>query len=508
MSASTPDRDTDLIPWPVVSGPPPQAGDHVPTWEEALTGTPALGLPLGRVHRVVLADGTPTAPVRTPTRRRVIVRFVALNLATFLVLGALGVALSLAAARREAILDAQRATNILAESVLQTTDIPTGLTADDPDVRATAREQLDRVIRLRVLGSDIIRVKIWSDDGTIVYSDESRPVERTFGLGEDEKEAIRDQLSDAEISDLSEPENVYERDKGTLLEVYRPIWTPEGETLLFETYSRFSSVSDRAADIFRTFTPVTLGTALLLALAQLPLVRWTTGQLDLVRREREQLLERALAAADEERRRIAANLHDGVVQDLTGASLVVAAAAASARRNGEEGLAAEISGAAGTVREGLRSLRSTLVSIYPPALRQAGLSGALTDLVAPLRARGTEVVLDVPDDVDLPPSVESLLFRVAQEAVRNASKHAYARLVTLTVDVDGGSRTASLEVVDDGHGFDLPSAERLAEPTERDDGSHLGFALLADMARSAGARLEVASAAGAGTSVRVEVGWQ
>ena len=100
-----------------------------------------------------------------------------------------------------------------------------------------------------------------------------------------------------------------------------------------------------------------------------------------------------------------------------------------------------------------------------------------------------------------------MLFRVAQEAVRNASKHAYARTVDLVVDVDPARRTASLEVVDDGNGFDLPAADRLVEPVEREDGSHLGFALLADMARSAGARLEVASAAGAGTSVRVEVGW-
>jgi two-component system NarL family sensor kinase len=503
MSASTSDGEAGLAPWPVVSG----RSDA--SWEETLTGTPALGIRLGRVHRAVLADGSDpaNAPVRALTRRRVLVRFVALNAATFLVLGALGVALSLAAARREAILDAGRATNILAESVLQVSDIPTGLTSDDPAARARARAVIDKIVQQRVLSDDVVRVKIWAADGTIVYSDEPALVERRFVLGEEEMEAIEKHLSDAEISDLAGPENLYEQGQGTLLEVYRPIWTPEGETLLFETYSRFSSVSKRAQEIFKTFTPVTLGTALLLSLAQWPLIRWTTGQLEIVRRERELLLERSLAAADEERRRIAANLHDGVVQDLTGASLVVAAAAAGARRSGADALAHEISGAASTVRESLRSLRSTLVSIYPPALRQAGLSGALTDLVAPLRARGTEVVLDIPDEVDLPPAIESLLFRVAQEAVRNASKHASARNVTLTVDVDRAARTAGLEVVDDGHGFDLPTADRLAEPTERDDGSHLGFALLADVARSAGARLEVASAAGAGTSVRVEVGW-
>jgi signal transduction histidine kinase len=503
MSASTSDGETGLAPWPVVSG------RSEASWQETLTGTPALGIRLGRVHRAVLADGSEPgdAPVRSLTRRRVIARFLAVNAATFVVLAALGVALSFAAARREAILDAARATNILAESVLQVSDVPSGLTADDPAQRALARTAIDKIIRQRVLSDDVVRVKIWAADGTIVYSDEANLIERRFVLDDEEKEAIEKHLSDAAISDLAGPENIYERGQGTLLEVYRPIWTPEGETLLFETYSRYSRVSERAQEIFTTFTPVTLGTALLLSLAQWPLIRWTMGQLELVRREREQLLERALAAADEERRRIAANLHDGVVQDLTGASLVVAAAAAGARRTGADALAHEISDAAATVRESLRSLRSTLVSIYPPALRQAGLAGALTDLVAPLRARGTEVVLDIPEDVDLPPAIESLLFRVAQEAVRNASKHASARNLALTVDVDRGARTAGLDVVDDGHGFDLPPADRLAEPTERDDGSHLGFALLADLARSAGARLEVSSAAGAGTSVRLEVGW-
>ncbi|WP_088320730.1 ATP-binding protein [Kineosporia sp. R_H_3] len=501
MSANTPDGDTGLAPWPVVSGRPEVS------WEATLTGTPAMGLALGRVDRAVLADGTRTTPVRGLSRRRILLRFVALNLATFVVLAGLGIALSLAAARREAINDAVRATNILAESVLQADDVPPGLVSDDPAVRAAARAELGKIIETRVLSTDLVRVKIWSPDGMIVYSDEPRIVERTFVLGDEEKEAIERSQSDAEISELGKPENEYERNLGTLLEVYRPIWTRDGDTLLFETYSKFSSVSDRAADIFKTFTPVTLGTALLLSLAQWPLIRWTTTQLEVVRRERELLLERALAAADEERRRIAANLHDGVVQDLTGASLVVAAAAATARRSGSETLAGEISGAAATVREGLRSLRSTLVSIYPPALRQAGLDGALTDLVAPLRTRGTTVLLDVPDGIDLPPTVESLLFRVAQEAVRNASKHASATTVHLRVDVDRVARTAALEVVDDGHGFVLPPADRLAEPVEREDGSHLGFALLADMARSAGARLEVSSAAGAGTSVRVEVGW-
>lgn len=489
----------------LASHEPLAVADHAPTLlpvdpEVLVTPGGLAAVDDGR-RLVVLSDGRPPRGARGLTRGQVWARFVALNVAIVVLLLSLGVLLSQAAARREAVADAARLTDTVTLSLVQPAIRP-GLVQGDPDAYAA----LDEVVRRQVLTQGIARVKIWTREGRIVYSDESRIVGETFPLGEEDLEALDERLTDAEVSDLGEPENRFERGFGKLLEVYRPVRTPEGEWLLFEVYAPYTSIEAEAAQIFRTFAPVTLGTAVLLGLTQWPLVSWMFGQMDATRREREALLEASLAATDEERRRIVGNLHDGIVQDLTGASLLVSSAAATARRTGEASLSRDLDAAATVVREGLRGLRSALVEIYPPSLAASDLPGALSDLVAPLRGRGCDVSLDVPGDADLPASVENLLFRTAQEALRNVTKHSGASRVDVVVTV--GPRRATLEVSDDGTGFAPPAADadgRLHLFTERDDGTHVGLNLLADVARSAGARLELRTAPGRGTTVRVEV---
>ena len=105
------------------------------------------------------------------------------------------------------------------------------------------------------------------------------------------------------------------------------------------------------------------------------------------REERERLLRRAVEASDAERRRIAADLHDGVVQELAGASFALAAAAK--RMTGSpRAVAASLDRVAAGVRQSMRSLRSLLVEIYPPNLHTEGLAAALGDLLAPLPGSG------------------------------------------------------------------------------------------------------------------------
>ena len=125
-----------------------------------------------------------------------------------------------------------------------------------------------------------------------------------------------------------------------------------------------------------------------------------------------------------ERRRIAADLHDGTVQRLAGVSLSLAASAnalGGAEDGGKAGSA--LTRAAAETRETIRELRTLLVDIYPPTLQRSGLLAAMNDLVAPLRAAGIAVTLDVPEDLQLPSGTEALLYRVAQEALRNARTH-------------------------------------------------------------------------------------
>ncbi len=117
--------------------------------------------------------------------------------------------------------------------------------------------------------------------------------------------------------------------------------------------------------------------------------------------------------------------------------------------------------------------------------------------MAPLRAAGIAVSVSIPAPLALPGDTEALLYRVAQEALRNARTHGEATTVDLTVETPG--RAVVLRVVDNGRGF---------SPDESDHArgsDHFGLRLMRDLADHAGGRLTVLSSPGHGTLVRLEV---
>jgi two-component system, NarL family, sensor kinase len=186
------------------------------------------------------------------------------------------------------------------------------------------------------------------------------------------------------------------------------------------------------------------------------------------------------------------------VQDLAGLAFALDAAAG---RAGSTEAASDVVDAvregAASARRAMRSLRGTLVDIHPPALSGEGLAAALSDVATPLRSRGVDVRVDVPPDLAVPPEVETLLFRVAQEALRNVAAHADARTVTLSAGVSAGA--ATLHVADDGRGFGREDRERARER------GHMGLRLVEEMVAQAGGRTAVQSGPGAGTRLSVEV---
>ena len=345
-----------------------------------------------------------------------------------------------------------------------------------------ALRQLDDLVQGQVLGESVVRVKLWTPDGTILYSDEPRLIGERFALGEEEAELFETGGADAELSDLSEPENRYERQEDKLLEAHTPIRTPDGTQVLFETYQRFSSVSASATRILRTLAPPLLAALFVLLLIQLPLAYGLARRLQRGHDERERLLARAIEASDTERRRIAGDLHDGVVQDLAGVAFGLAPIAAKATDEDARVLNASIE----RLRQGVRDLRTLLVEIHPPRLESAGLEAALDDLLSPLRAAGLQTTLEVEPTRD-----DALVYRVAREALRNVAEHANATHVTVTVT------PRLLSVADDGTGFDPERRE------QRREAGHVGLDLLEDLAREAGATLRVSSEPGAGTTVEM-----
>lgn len=344
-----------------------------------------------------------------------------------------------------------------------------GLTDGVLTGRPRALARLDDVVLGQLARPSLVRVKLWTRSGRILYSDEPRLIGRSFALGDEELELFTAGGAKAELSDLGDPENRFERQEGKLLEAHTVVRTPNGTPVLFETYQRFESVSADGARLLGAITPPLLvGLAVLLAL-QVPLAVSLARRVS--RSERA-----ALEASDAERRRIAADLHDGVVQDVAGVAF---------------GLAHRDEEAAGVLRQAVRDLRTLLVEIHPPSLASTGLEPALHDLLSPLAVAGVATSLRVDD----PPSPhDELIYRVAREALRNAAAHAEATHVDVSV---AGGR---LEVRDDGRGFDATERRRRGEE------GHVGLSLLERVVRDAGGTLDVVSAPGAGTTVTLEVG--
>jgi signal transduction histidine kinase len=391
------------------------------------------------------------------------------------------------AATDEATLDARNVTNVLAHSVAEPL-IHRGVATGE----AGALDKLDRN-RHRLLVDKIVRIKLWRADGTIIYSDATKLIGQKFQLDADEKRILEHGGTQADVSDLSKPENRFERGRGQLLQVYTRIYSPEGIPLLFEAYFPYSGVTNRTSQIVSQFRPITIAGLVVFLLLTTPLVWVLARRLDRSAAERERLLLAAIEASDIERRRIARDLHDSVVQELAAISFTVSASAREL--HDQPDVSDRLEGLGARVRGSLRSLRSLLVEIYPPELRKQGLTAALQDLLAPVTASGIDTILEVADTSDVSTEHTALVWRVAQEAVRNAVRHGRPEHLSVCLTTDDNQ--VHLEVIDDGVGFD-PS---LSAPH-----GHLGLRSLRDLVAEARGSLEIRSAPGAGTTVSLRLG--
>jgi len=360
-----------------------------------------------------------------------------------------------------------------------------------------AIDAIDLLVQERVLGERIVRVKIWTREGRIVYSDEPRLVGAVHPLDASKHAVLETGSARAELSDLSGAENRFEQGLGELYEVYLPIRAPDGTPLLFETYQRGTEVVSTGRRIWLPFAGLLLVSLVLLWLVQVPLAWRLAERLRRSQRDREALLVRAVEASTDERRRIAGDLHDGVVQDLAGISYSLSAATERAGSDTPPEVRETLEEAAAGTRDSMRRIRSLLVEIHPPNLRATGLEAALTDLLAPLPARGIETELDVDEALRLSDETEQLVYRAAGEAIRNVEKHAGASRIAVRLGSANGK--VRLAVADDGGGFTQEAWER-----RREEG-HVGLSLLEDLAARADGRLEIESSPGAGTRFVLEV---
>jgi signal transduction histidine kinase len=197
-----------------------------------------------------------------------------------------------------------------------------------------------------------------------------------------------------------------------------------------------------------------------------------------------------------ERNRLALELHDVVSQKLFSLNLSADSAATLLERD-PVAARAQLGRVRELAREALGELRSLILGLRPADLTQDGLEGALRKEIEMLRrVHGVEVELRADcGDVDRRDSSDFEVLRIANEALHNAVRHAAPSRVD--VRLHGDEQRLTLEVSDDGIGFDP------ADPELRS--RHLGLTSMEERARELGGALEVSSAPGAGTTIRLEV---
>ena len=212
------------------------------------------------------------------------------------------------------------------------------------------------------------------------------------------------------------------------------------------------------------------------------------------RHEISALNERLMKAQEQERIRIAGELHDGVMQEMLAVTMMLGTAK---RRIAAD---ADAKATIGKIQDKMirlgTDLRRVSHDLHPPALQEAGLPGALRAYCDEFRAgSGMAVTCEIDETArDLSRGAALALFRIAQEALGNAAKHAAARHVTVRVKRSNGA--ISLEVSDDGVGFDR---------TQLGGSAGLGLITMRERAGQLNGTFDVESAPGRGTTIFVTI---
>jgi signal transduction histidine kinase len=204
---------------------------------------------------------------------------------------------------------------------------------------------------------------------------------------------------------------------------------------------------------------------------------------------------RVREAEEIERGRLARELHDDFGQRLTALRMKLQLAQMKPQTP-----ASTLDECVTISEDLLRDMRSFARGLRPPLLDEVGLAPALRALFE-LHSGGPALALDldIPTDAPrLPQSTELAIFRVFQEALANVLRHADATRLSLELKSDDRSVTARL--TDNGRGFDPLDAERASA-----SGHHLGLVSMQERAAFIGAELEVSSAPGRGTTIRLRV---
>ena len=332
-------------------------------------------------------------------------------------------------------------------------------------------------------------MKVWSSDGTVLWSDEDGIIGRSFTLAPDVRDLLGTDEVVAEVSDVDREENVAEQGAGQLLEVYVGARDGAGEDVLVEAYLSTEKLDENRMALLTGMLPLMVGGLLLFQLAVFPLALALARRIERGEQERSRLTRHALLASDLERRRIAQDLHDGVIQELAGLAyalpLIEADGGEGEDRNRKRRLTLER--AHEVLLDSVAALRRLITDSYPPDLEAEGLGNALGDLASAAESDTLTVTIDVSANGALSGGSARLAYRVIREGLRNVTRHARAEHATIRVLHEGPEVVVQVE--DDGVGLAAGGAPE----------GHIGLRLLADTLSDVGGTVRTTPAPAGGT---------
>ncbi|MGY1624213.1 sensor histidine kinase [Geodermatophilus sp. SYSU D00965] len=327
-------------------------------------------------------------------------------------------------------------------------------------------EELDRDVQNRMSDGSVTRMVVWRATGEVLYASEPGLQGRVIGPSDDLLAAIGGET----VSDVDEEPETSPQGGGVMLEVYAPL-DVRGERLAFEAYFAYEGIDRQAALLRGEIIPMAIGALVVLQVVQIPIATSLARRVRRQEAERATLMQRNVEASERERRAIAADVHDGPVQDLAGVSYALSALRSSLPEERQP----TVDRLVGAVRHAVQSLRRLMVDIYPPDLSGPGLGAAISDVAEPLRTQGVDVLMDAAPLPEMTPDAAAALYRTAKEALANVAKHAKAQHTWITLEETElrGARAVRLEIADDGVGFP-------EDGTDRREEGHLGLSLLRD----------------------------
>jgi signal transduction histidine kinase len=275
------------------------------------------------------------------------------------------------------------------------------------------------------------------------------------------------------------------------VEVYVPVDLPV-QRVVVESYFSYDGIERDTALLRNLLIALTVGALVVLQLIQLPIATSLARRVRRQETERAEFMARSLTASERDRRALAADVHDGPVQDLAGVSYALSALRTSVPEDRQPSVDRLVA----AVRNAVHSLRVLMVDLYPPDLQGSGLASALEDLAEPLRGEGLTVEVTATAVPELSPDSAAVIYRTAKELLVNVSRHAAATHVWVDVEaVEHGQVPAiRLCVSDDGVGFPEGGTDKRSE-------GHLGLRFVADRVRDVGGELDLQERPGGGASV-------